>query len=86
MAANPGEWCRTDALLAQALEEYERTRVGSYGFPRRLTEGDHEGEFEVRMQQDNAILALDVWERDNRGRDTQPGMRPRVIYAGPSTQ
>lgn len=60
---------------------FERTRVGSYGFPRRLTEGDHEGEFEVRMQQDNAELAVDVWRRDNKG-DPMPGLRPRVVFTG----
>lgn len=70
-----------DALLAGALEAYERTRVGSYGFPRRLTEGDHEGEFEVVLQQDNAELAVDVWRRDH-AEEPPPGMRPRVIYTG----
>lgn len=82
MVANPGKWCKTDALLAQALEEYERTRVGSHGFPRRLTEGDHEGDFEVRMQQDNALLALDVWQRDNKGEELPVGLRPRIVYTG----
>lgn len=80
-APNPGVWCVTDSLLAHALDLYERTRVGSYGFPRRLTEGDHEGEFEIRMQQDNAELAVDVWRRDRKGEE-MPGMRPRVIYTG----
>lgn len=60
---------------------YEDTRVGSYGYPKRLTEGDYEGYFEVEEQQDNAQLALDIWRKRNKN-GPSPGMVPRVVFTG----
>lgn len=74
-------WTDEDRLLAGALEEYEGTRVGAFGYPKRLTEGDTEGWFEVREVQDNARMALDLWKRDQKD-GPQPGMEPHVIYTG----
>lgn len=60
---------------------YEETCVGSYGYPKRLTEGDYEGYFEVEEQQDNAQLALDIWRKHNKN-GPSPGMIPRVVFTG----
>lgn len=60
---------------------YEDTRVGSYGYPKRLTEGDYEGYFEVEECQDNAQLALDIWRKRNKN-GPAAGMVPRVVFTG----
>lgn len=60
---------------------YEDTRIGSYGYPKRLTEGDYEGYFEVEECQDNAQLALDIWRKHNKN-GPSPGMIPRVVFTG----
>ena len=75
-------WTDEDRLLAGALEEYEATRVGAFGYPRRLTEGDTEGWFEVQETQDNAQLAYDQWQREHDGKKPEPGMIPRVTFTG----
>lgn len=75
-------WTDEDRLLAGALEEYEGTRVGAFGYPKRLTEGDTEGWFEVVERQDNAQLAWDQWQADHKDKHSAPGMVPRVTYTG----
>ena len=60
---------------------YEDTRVGSYGYPKRLTEGNYEGYFEVEECQDNAQLALDIWRKRNKN-GPSAGMVPRVVFTG----
>ena len=60
---------------------YEDTRVGSYGYPKRLTEGNYEGYFEVEECQDNAQLALDIWRKHNKN-GPSAGMVPRVVFTG----
>ena len=74
-------WTVVDSILAQALDQYEATRVGAFGYPKRLTEGDTEGWFEVELRQDNAQLAFDQWKRDQKD-SPAPGMVPSVIYTG----
>lgn len=76
-------WWEEDSLLASALTRYEATRIGAFGYPKRLTEGDTEGWFEVQLRQDNAQLAFDQWRRDQKG-DPPPGMVPTVVYTGPT--
>ena len=76
-----GWWTSVDAQLAQALDEYEATRVDEFGYPKWLSEGDTEGWFEVELRQNNARLALDQWRRDQKD-GGQPGMEPHVIYTG----
>nr|DAX62004.1 MAG TPA: hypothetical protein [Caudoviricetes sp.] len=60
---------------------YEDTRVGSYGYPKRLTEGDYEGYFEVEERQDNAQMALDLWRKKHKN-GPAPGMVPTVVFTG----
>lgn len=74
-------WSSVDTLLAMALEAYEATRVGSFGFPKRLTEGDYEGWFDVKLVQDNAQFALDMWRRDNKD-GAPPGLVPQIVFEG----
>lgn len=77
----PGaKWGNVDSMLSLALERYEATRVGSYGFPKRLTEGPWEGWFEVETTQDNAQLALDMWRKDNK--DLPAGYVPKLVFTG----
>lgn len=74
-------WSETDSLLASALEAWEKTRVGAFGYPKRLTEGDYEGCFEVVLKQDNAQLAFDQWRKQNpEGAPT--GLVPMVVFTG----
>ena len=80
-ARHASGWTDTDRVLAGALDMYEVTRVGSYGYPRRLTEGDYEGHFEVIEKQDNAQLALDIYRRRNQ-HGPAPGLVPRVVFTG----
>lgn len=78
----PGDtWGEMDSTLAGALDMYEDTRVGSYGYPKRLTEGDYEGYFEVEERQDNAQMALDLWRKKHKN-GPSPGMVPTVVFTG----
>lgn len=74
-------WGELDSTLAGALDMYEDTRVGSYGYPKRLTEGDYEGYFEVEERQDNAQMALDLWRKKHKN-GPAPGMVPTVVFTG----
>ena len=57
----PGDtWGELDSTLAGALDMYEDTRVGSYGYPRRLTEGDYEGYFEVDERNYISHMYIDI--------------------------
>ncbi len=78
----PGDtWGEMDSTLAGALDMYEDTRVGSYGYPKRLTEGDYEGYFEVEERQDNAQMAIDLWRKKHKN-GPAPGMVPTVVFTG----
>jgi hypothetical protein len=68
-----------------ALDEYEATRVGYGGFPKRLTEDEaQDGEFDVDSTTDYAKLAWDEWEAQERKRkgDPQPGLVHRLVWTG----
>lgn len=75
-----GRWTDRDMLLSLALDMWEATRVGAFGYPKRLTEGDFEGYFEVEETQDNAQLAFDLWRKQHA--DSAPGVVPRVVFTG----
>lgn len=74
-------WRVEDSQLALALDAFEQTRVGAFGFPKRLTEGDWEGWFEVELVPDHAQQAYDLWRRNQR-EDPPPGLVPRVVFTG----
>jgi hypothetical protein len=78
-------WTQRDTLLAMALDEYEATRVGYGGFPKRLTEDEsQDGEFDVDSTVDFAKLAWDEWEAQERKRKGEPqlGMVNRLVWTG----
>lgn len=72
-------------MLAMALEEYERTRVGFGGYPKRVTEDPmQDGEFEVDTHTDFAKLAQDEWEQQQRKRkgDAPAGQVANLVWTG----
>lgn len=79
------KWTDRDTLLAMALDEYESTRVGWGGYPKRLTQDkSQEGEFDVDSSTDFAKMAWDEWEAQERKRkgDAPAGRVTRVVWTG----
>ena len=79
-------WTLEDTMLARALDEFEGTRVGWGGFPKRLSEDPmQDGEFDVDDRgRDYAKAAYDEWAAQERKRngDPEPGRVPRVVWTG----
>lgn len=85
IAGLPGDWTDRDTLLAQALDEYEATRVGFGGYPKRITQDPlQDGEFEVDESIDYAKSAYDEWLAQERKRtvDPPPGRVHNVVWTG----
>lgn len=68
-----------------ALDEWERTKAGWGGFPKRLTQDEEQdGEFEVTTRTDFAKLAWDEWQEAEKKRQGPPRMGeiPAVVWTG----
>jgi hypothetical protein len=73
-------WSPRSRALAEGLLEHERS-IGPHGIRwRDALDPDNDGYFEVRERMDYAQAALDQFQKDNTSKDTEPGVRPYVVF------
>lgn len=77
-------WSARSRGLAEGLIELEES-TGSHGIPMDLAlDPDMDGWFEVVETVDYAQAELDRWHHDHKGKDTEPGVRLRVVNTRPA--
>lgn len=78
-------WSRRSRALAEGLIESEES-VGPHGIPwADALDPENDGYFEVEERVDYAQAPIDRWQRENKGKDTEPGVRLVVVDTRPTS-